>query len=157
MHSLELGIAVMVFAIAATLVLVGIQTYVIRRTRSVAIMADSVHYKADVLANTTVILALLASQQGWTIVDPLLALAVAGYILYSAWSVGRLALNDLLDRELPQAQRDEILAAARQHPEVLGAHDLRTRVSGRTVYIQLHLELNDLLPLIESHRSADEG
>lgn len=152
---LSLGLVVMVFAIAATLALLAIQYYVIRRTHSVAIKADSLHYKTDLLTNTAIILALILSQLGWYGMDPLFALGVAIYILYSAWQIAREALNDLLDRELPEAKRQEIIRIATDHPQVIGAHDLRTRVSGRTVYIQLHLELDDQMRLLESHRIAD--
>ena len=152
---LGLGLAVMVFAIAATLALLAIQHYVIRRTHSVAIKADSLHYKTDLLTNTAIILALVLSQLGWYGMDPLFALGVAIYILYSAWQIAREAFNDLLDRELPDEKRLEIMRIATDHPQVMGAHDLRTRVSGRTVHIQLHLELDDQMRLLESHSIAD--
>ena len=154
-NELGVGLAVMGFAIAATLVLLAIQYYVIRRTNSVAIKADSLHYKTDLLTNAAIIVALLLSQQGWYAMDPLFAFGVAIYILYSAGQVAKEAFNDLLDRELPDDQRDDILRIATDHPQVLGAHDLRTRVSGRTVYIQLHLELDDDMHLSESHKIAD--
>jgi len=71
-NELGVGLAVMAFAIAATLVLLAIQYYVIRRTNSVAIKADSLHYKTDLLTNAAIIVALLLSQQGWYAMDPLL-------------------------------------------------------------------------------------
>ena len=154
-NELGVGLAVMGFAIAATLVLLAIQYYVIRRTNSVAIKADSLHYKTDLLTNAAIIVALLLSQQGWYAMDQLFALGVAIYVLYSAGQIAKEALNDLLDHELPDDQRDDILRIATDHPQVLGAHDLRTRVSGRTVYIQLHLELDDDMHLSESHKIAD--
>jgi len=154
-YELGLGLAVMVFAIAATLLLLAIQHYVIARTHSVAIKADSLHYKTDLLTNTAIILALILSQLGWYGMDPLFALGVAIYILHSAWQIAREAFNDLLDHELPEENRQEIMRIATDHPQVLGVHDLRTRVSGRTVYIQLHLELDDQMRLLESHRIAD--
>ena len=153
---LGIGLAVMVFAMAATLALLAIQHYVIRRTHSVAIRADSLHYKTDLLTNAAIILALVLSQMGWLGMDPVFALGVAIYILYSAWQIGREAFNDLLDRELPDEKRDNIMRIATDHPKVLGVHDLRTRVSGRTVYIQLHLELDDQMRLYESHQIADD-
>ena len=154
-NELGVGLAVMAFAIVATLILLVIQAYVIRRTNSVAIKADSLHYKTDLLTNAAIIVALLLSQQGWYAMDPLFALGVAIYILYSAGQIAKEALNDLLDHELPDDQREDILRIATDHPQVLGAHDLRTRVSGRTVYIQLHLELDDEMRLSESHKIAD--
>jgi ferrous-iron efflux pump FieF len=129
---------------------------VIRRTRSTAIAADSLHYKTDVLSNAAIILALVLSQYGWIGVDPVFALCIAAYVLLCAWRIGRDAFHDLLDRELPDEQRQQIIGLATAHPEVHGLHDLRTRMSGRIAHIQLHLELDDALPLLDSHRIADE-
>jgi ferrous-iron efflux pump FieF len=156
LEAFGLGIAVMLFTIAATVALLALQGYVIRRTHSAAIRADSLHYRTDVLTNAAVLLALLLAQFGWTGVDPLFALAVAVYILISAWRIMGDAFNELLDRELPESRRQEILAIASAHDKVRGVHDLRTRTSGRVEFVELHLELDDHLPLVEAHRIADE-
>lgn len=156
LEDLGIGLAVMVFAILATLVLLLIQRHVIRLTHSVAIKADSLHYKTDLLTNTAIIIALILAHFGWHGMDPVFALGVAAYILHSAWQIGREAFDDLLDRELPDDRREKIIAIATQHPKVSGAHDLRTRLSGRTAYIQLHLELDDQMRLVEAHKVADE-
>ncbi len=156
LEDLGIGLAVMVFAIVATLILLLIQQHVIRLTHSVAIKADSLHYKTDLLTNTAIIVALLLAHFGWHGVDPVFALGVAAYILHSAWQIGQEAFNDLLDRELSDDRRDQIMSIATRHPRVSGAHDLRTRLSGRTAYIQLHLELDDQMRLIDAHGVADE-
>ncbi|MEW5756236.1 MAG: cation diffusion facilitator family transporter [Pseudomonadota bacterium] len=156
LDDLGIGLAVMIFAIAATLILLAIQYYVIRRTHSTAIRADALHYKTDLLANGATIAALVLTQIGWFGVDPLFGLAIAVYILYSAWGIGRDAVHDLLDRELSDEKRATIIALATENPRVRGIHDLRTRLSGRTEFIQMHLELDDDLPLIEAHAIADE-
>jgi ferrous-iron efflux pump FieF len=151
-----IGLAVMLFSIVATVLLVLFQRYVVRRTRSTAILADSLHYKSDILSNSGIILALLLSQYGWPGIDPLFALCIAAYVLFCAWGIARLAFDELLDRELPEEQRQQIIQLASSHAEVRGQHDLRTRMSGRIAHIQLHLELDDALPLLEAHRIGDE-
>ncbi|MDP6563915.1 MAG: cation diffusion facilitator family transporter [Alphaproteobacteria bacterium] len=152
----EIGIAVMVFSLALTGGLVLFQLYVVRRTGSVAISADSMHYRADILANLGVILALvLAGRYGWLYADPLIALAVAAYIVQGAWQVGRVALDQLMDRELPEADRARIRDIALSHPMVEDVHDLRTRSSGSQSFIQLHLELDGDLSLHRAHDIAD--
>jgi len=156
LQDLGIGLAVMAFSMFATLVLLAIQHHVIERTQSVAIRADSLHYKTDLFTNAAIILALLLTQWGWSGMDPIFALGVAVYIIYSAWHIGYEAFNDLLDKELPDESRQKILDLINEHPEVEGAHDLRTRLSGRTVYIQVHIELEDHMPLIQSHRISDE-
>ncbi|MBF0246918.1 MAG: cation diffusion facilitator family transporter [Alphaproteobacteria bacterium] len=150
------GYAVMGVAIVATLALVTFQKYVARRTRSVAISADSAHYTMDILVNVSVIVSLfLASGPGWTLADPLFAIAIAVYILRGAYEVGRDAFMVLMDRELPEDDREKIRQLALAHPKVLGIHDLRTRQSGPDVFIQLHLELPGDLTLNAAHAVAD--
>ena len=156
LQDLGIGLAVMVFSMLATVVLLAIQHHVIQRTQSVAIRADSLHYKTDLFTNAAIILALALTQWGWSGMDPIFALGVAVYIIYSAWQIGYEAFNDLLDKELPDERRQEILDLINEHPEVEGAHDLRTRLSGRTVYMQVHIELEDHMPLLQSHRISDE-
>lgn len=151
------GYGVMVLAIVATGVLVVFQKYVANRTGSVAIAADSTHYTMDVLVNASVILALfLGAHFGWTLADPLFAIAISFYILHGAYEVGIQAYHVLMDRELPDEDRAKITAIAMEHPKVLDTHDLRTRQSGLDVFIQIHLEMPRTLSLLEAHQVADE-
>lgn len=149
------GIAVMVFAMAVTGVLLALQRYVIRRTQSTAIRADALHYATDLATNGATLLALLLAALGWPGLDPLFALAIAAYILYSAYRIARDAIDLLMDHELPPEERMRIRRVAETVPGVLGVHELRTRRSGQMPVIQLHLELADELPLIEAHRISD--
>ncbi|WP_162906619.1 cation diffusion facilitator family transporter [Algihabitans albus] len=152
----RLGVAVMVFSIALTFALVRFQRYVVRRTGSSAIAADSLHYFSDLLMNAAVIAALvLASEFGLLRADPLIGLGVACYILYSAYRIGRDALGMLMDRELPPEERERILQVVRGYSEVLGVHDLKTRTSGPRTFIQLHLELDGGMTLYRAHAIAE--
>ena len=154
--TLEIGIAVMLFTIIATLALLALQHYVIRRTGSAAIRADALHYRTDLLTNSAVILALLLSHWGWAGMDPLFACGIAAYILFTARRIMADAFNELLDRELPETRRRLIYDTATAHAGVHGIHDLRTRSSGRIDFIELHLELEGDMPLRQAHRIADE-
>ena len=151
-----IGIAVMLFSIAATLVLLGFQQYVIRKTNSTAIKADALHYRTDLLVNGSVILALWLSVQGWAGFDALFACAIAVYILHSAWEIISVSYDHLMDRELPDEQREKIADIVLQHNNANGLHDLRTRHSGTMTFIQLHLEIDDNLSLLEAHKISDE-
>lgn len=146
-----LGIAVILLSLAATIGLLLLQRRVIRLTGSTAIRADSLHYRSDLLLNLGILAALLLSAWGWQRADGLFGLGIAFYILFSAGRIAREALSVLMDSELPveQSQRMHELACA--VPGVLGAHDLRTRVSGRHWFVQLHLELPGSLSLKEAH------
>jgi ferrous-iron efflux pump FieF len=153
--ALAVGIAVILFAMLATVLLVAIQRHVIRRTGSTAIKADSLHYLTDLITNASILVALILGAMGWPGLDPWFALGIAAYILYSAWHIGREAVQLLMDRELPPEVRQRIVELAYAPPQVRGVHDLRTRQSGHTYFIQLHLELDDHLPLREAHAIAD--
>jgi len=156
LHS-EVGIAVMVVAIVVTFALTRFQAYVVRKTGSVAIKADSLHYLGDILVNAAVIAALLlGSRLGWTLADPLFGLAIAGYILFNAWQIARGSLDMLMDRELPEAARARIRDIALANPNVLDLHDLRTRNSGHRTFIQVHVEMDGNMTLYRAHTVADE-
>ncbi len=151
------GIAVMVLAIVLTLGLVLFQRYVVKKTNSVAIAADSLHYRVDILVNAAVIVSLvLASYQGWLLADPLFAIAIVAYMAWGSLSIARESINSLMDRELPDEDRIRIRDIAMGHPEVLDVHDMRTRTAGPDTFIQLHLELPGHLLLEEAHRISDE-
>jgi ferrous-iron efflux pump FieF len=150
------GIVVMAVSIGLTLGLILFQRHVIRRTESMAVQADSAHYFSDFLANAAVILALvLSSQLGWWWIDPLFGLAVALFIAWTAISIGRAALDMLMDREMSDRDRDRIKLIVRAHPEVFGLHELRTRVAGQDCFIQFHLDLKPEISLKEAHRISD--
>jgi len=154
--SMPVGVGVMVVSMLATLGLLIFQKHVIHKTGSTAIKADHLHYKTDLLVNASVIVALLLAVYGWPGFDPLFAILIAVYILYSAWEIASESLDLLMDRELPDEERAKIKAIARNHPQTRGMHDLRTRKSGTTVFIQLHLELDDGLTLLQAHAIADD-
>ena len=158
-HTLEqvgVGLGVMVLAIVMTLGLLAIQRYVIKKTDSTAIRADSLHYLTDLLTNVCVLLALYLSTLGWTWADPVFAIAVAVYIFYSAFHIGHEAFQQLMDRQLPDDILQKIRATAMNHPEVTGTHEMRTRQAGHTRFVQLHLELDENLSLKRAHAIADE-
>ena len=155
-ESVGVSMLVMVFSIIATLLLLSFQVHVIRKTNSTAIRADALHYRTDLLVNASVILALWLSVKGWAGFDALFACAIAIYILYSAWEIITVSYDHLMDRELPDEQREEIERLVLQHKSARGLHDLRSRHSGTVTFIQLHLELDDDLSLLEAHKISDE-
>lgn len=151
------GIGVMVFSILLTIALVLFQRHVVRRTGSLAISADRLHYLSDLLTNLTVIAALaLAALPGFDWVDPVGALLVAMVIFKGAADILRQSLDHLMDRELDEAARDSIRKAVLRHPETRALHDLRTRQSGNQTFIQFHLELDPEMPLRAAHRVSEE-
>jgi len=151
----HVGIAVMVFAIVLTGVLVLLQRYVVRRTGSSAIAADSLHYFSDLAMNAGIILAIGATGLGYHWVDGVAGLLVAFYILYSAAQIAHESVQLLLDREIPGDVRADISAIVADHEQALGFHELRTRQSGHTQFIQLHVDMNRNLSLQQAHDLAE--
>ncbi|KOC87985.1 CDF family cation-efflux transporter FieF [Winslowiella iniecta] len=156
MHAPLVGIIVTVIALISTLFLVAFQRWVVRKTRSQAIRADMLHYQSDVVMNGAILLALALSWYGFARADALFALGIGVWILYSALRMGYEAVQSLLDRALPDSERNDIIAIVTAWPGVRGAHELRTRQSGPTRFIQLHLEMDDHLPLVQAHRVAEQ-
>ncbi|WP_409425593.1 cation diffusion facilitator family transporter [Pseudoalteromonas sp. RW-H-Ap-1] len=154
-HSL-LGVWVSIFAIVCTLVIVFVQNKVVKYTDSIAIKADSVHYKGDLILNAAVLLAILLAYYGVLYADPLFAIGVAGYLLYNSWDIATESASHLMDKELPDEEKQSIFEIARNHNDVYGVHGIRTRQGGKIKFIQMHLELDDNLPLIRAHKVADE-
>ena len=153
----RIAIGIMFFSVFLTLILVSFQRFVIHKTRSLAISADSLHYVSDILINFSVIFALLLGNWlKFNLIDPIFAIFIAAYILYCSFRMVKESLVVLMDRELSEENRKKIIEIVLNHPSVLGFHDLRTRSSGSHAFIQLHLELNDSMPLIESHKIADD-
>jgi len=152
---LEWAIGVMLVSIALTFMLLLLQRYTIRRTGSTAIEADSLHYLSDLAVNIGIIVALVASLYGYLWVDGTVALLIAVYIFYAAWGIGGESVQLLLDREIAGNVREEVSAIVASHPQALGFHQLRTRQSGRTQFIQLHIDMDETLSLRDAHDLAE--
>ncbi len=153
----SIGIGVSLIAIVLTLALVLFQRWVLRRTASLAVEGDSLHYVSDLITNVIVMFGLWATDRfGLPWLDPLLGLVIGAIVVRSAWGIGVRAYQVLMDREVPEDVRQQIIAIIRSVPGVSGAHDLRTREAGPDLFIQLHLELPDALPLIEAHQISHD-
>jgi ferrous-iron efflux pump FieF len=136
----ELGITVSLVAILSTFALIAYQRHVVRRTGSIAIATDRLHYASDLMLNASVIVALVLDQYvGIVGSDAVFGLLIALWLAFGAWKSSSHALDQLMDREWPDEQRERFLAAARQYPELQGLHDLRTRTSGTHNSVQFHV------------------
>lgn len=152
----DIGVVVMLISIGITFALVRFQRYVVRRSGSVAVNADSLHYTGDLMMNASIILSLLLTKYlGWYILDPIFAIGIAIYVLYTATKIAKSSLDILMDRELPDEEREQIKAICRQHPDVRGIHEMRTRSAGLTRFVQLHLEMDGDVSLRRAHAIAD--
>ena len=152
-----IGIAVMIISLIATLILISYQKYVLKRTRSQAIKADSAHYVVDILTNSSILLTLVVVKL-FDIVwfDTLTAILISCYLLHNAYDLACEAVNMLLDKELDEKIRKNIENTVNKMPFAKGIHDLRTRDLGGTYLFEFHLELDGKLTLSQAHNYAHE-
>jgi ferrous-iron efflux pump FieF len=157
----ELGIGVSIIAMILTAGLIAYQRHVVRKTDSLAIGTDRLHYSSDLMLNGSVIAALVLDQFAHlTGADAVFGVIIALWLLWGAWQASSHALDQLMDREWPDELRERFLAATREYPELAGLHDLRTRTSGTHHFAQFHVwvpaewtvqEAHDRLDAIEEH------
>ncbi|HTQ13703.1 MAG TPA: cation diffusion facilitator family transporter [Rhizomicrobium sp.] len=153
----DTALAVMVVSLIAAVAIVAYQRHVTAKTGSLAIGADKMHYTGDIVTVGGVILAIVLSTRfGWQLADPIIALLVAGALVWAAWSVFRPSYDQLMDRELADADRARIERIVYAHPQVRGLHELRTRAAGLHTFIQLHIVLAPDTSLVRAHAISDE-
>lgn len=151
------GIIVSVLAMIGTLALLAWQRHVIRKTNSLAISTDHLHYKSDLLLNLAVIAALvLDTYLAVTGADALFGFAIALWLGWGAWRAAGEAIDHLMDKEWPDEKREAFLAVLARHPELRGVHDLRTRTSGALDFVQFHASVDGSMTVAEAHRIMDE-
>lgn len=150
------GVVVSAVAIVLTFALMLFQSHVVRRTNSIAIGADKAHYTTDFVTNIAVGTGILAaSRLEQPLIDLMVALGVAIYLVTGAWTIGRTSIDVLMDHELPARDRQRILDIVHSQPGVRSVHDLRTRSSGLTQFIQLHVVLHPSMSLGRAHVIGD--
>jgi ferrous-iron efflux pump FieF len=146
------GMAVIVFSIVVTTALVFWQRRVARRTGSRVVAADSLHYVGDLLPNAGALIALWASAAfGLTRIDAVVALAAAALMAVGALRIGKGAWDALMDRRADPRIIAGIAEIVRGFPGVRGFHDLKTRVAGSRIFVNLHIELDGQQSLDEAH------
>lgn len=158
LSSLDIGISVIGFSIIASLLLARYIRRVARDTDSIALNADSLHFRVDVYANIGIVLGLIVIKvTGAELIDPIISIALAGLILWTAKDIVIQSIDILMDRELPeQIVKDIEEVIFKYQPEVKSYHKMRTRNAGSKKFIEFHLVLDHTLSFVRSHEIAEE-
>ncbi len=153
----EVGVGVSLAAIALTLGLVAYQRHVVRATRSIAIATDQLHYQSDLMLNLAVLVAfVLDVWAGIHGADAVFGIGIAVYLAWGAITSAKAAVDMLMDREWPEEKRRRLLGLIGRYPGCSGVHDLRTRSSGVTDFIQFHVWFEPEMTVVAAHDIVEE-
>jgi ferrous-iron efflux pump FieF len=150
LKELSLGIGVMIISVILTIGLVLFQRYTLKRAQSLAVKADSLHYKTDLAVNLIVMASLWLSSY-FPFFDSIGCAAIGIFVLISTKEIFRESLWVLLDREIPKKDQLAIMNIIQNFPGVRGFHNFRSRSSGQKLFIDLHIELSPAITLLEAH------
>jgi ferrous-iron efflux pump FieF len=152
----DLGIVVIIVSMAVGGALVLYQRYVVARTKSLAIGADELHFRSDLIVNAAVLAALVIDRLvDLPVLDAVFGSAIGLWIIYGSIRLLIQSLGQLMDRELPDEDRARIREIAEAESGVAAIHDLKTRAAGPIAFIQLHLEMDGAMSLSRAHDIAD--
>jgi len=148
------AVAVMAVSTLLTAFLITAQSWVLRRTSSVAVAGDRAHYASDLASNLVGLVGIaVAAAAGVSGFDAVAGLVIAALLLWGAVGVFRQASAQLLDRELPDGERARIVDLVTEDPRLTDVHQLRTRASGPYVHMQMHVDLDPNLSLESAHQA----
>ena len=145
----------MAVSIALTLLLLRAQTMVLRQTASVAVSGDRAHYASDLASNIAALVGIaLSAWLGLNGLDALAAMTVAALLQWSAIGVFREAASQLMDHELSDQARADIVRLVTADGRLANVHQLRTRASGPFIHMQMHVDLDPDITLEAAHRAV---
>jgi cation diffusion facilitator family transporter len=147
------AIGAMVVSLLLTALLILAQSRMLRRATSVAVASDRAHYAADLGSNLIALVGIAAATfLGWERLDAIAGLGVTAVLLWGAIAVFRQSSSQLMDHELSDEARSQIVSLMMEDPRLKDVHQLRTRAAGPTVHIQMHADLDPDLSLETAHQ-----
>lgn len=151
-----IGLWVMGISTLLTIFLITFQAWVVKKTKSSAIQADSAHYTVDLLTNGAIVLSLIIVHYlDWQWFDSFTAIMISLYLLWNAAHIALGALEEITDHEVDNDIKKTIIEIVQEEKAIKGYHDFRTRVSGLIMFIEIHLEMDGNLSLAQAHDISD--
>uniref|UniRef100_UPI004047A3F6 cation diffusion facilitator family transporter n=1 Tax=Aliarcobacter sp. TaxID=2321116 RepID=UPI004047A3F6 len=153
---IDISIYVMIASLIITISLVLYLNYIAKKTNSMVIKADALHYKTDVFSNIAVLASLvLVHLTGYEIVDVIVGGGIALYIIYSSYELIRDGILVLLDRAVDENLVIEIEKIIKENNKVNAYHLLKTREAANQTFVEVHLVFDCIITLMEAHRASD--
>jgi ferrous-iron efflux pump FieF len=149
--------SIMGISLLMTLFLVAVQRMSLKKSPSLAVEADKMHYMGDVVMYLGILAVIAGDYFGapaW--IDPLGAIAITVYLGLSAYKIAKKGIDMLLDREVSGEVREKIITTVLSHQQIHGVHDLRTRAHGLAMHISFDVEIDPKLMLCEAHAITKE-
>lgn len=150
------SIIVMVISLALTIALVIFLNYVAKKTRSMVVKSDALHYKTDVLSNGAILVSLVLIQMtGFELIDSIMGVVISIYIIHSAYEIIRDGVYILLDASLDEEIVEKMRYIILDEKEISDFHYLKTRKSGNTNFVDVHLVFSPGISLMRAHHAGD--
>lgn len=153
---LDVSILVMAASLVITILLLLFLNYAAKKTGSMVVKSDALHYKTDVLSNGAVLASLVVFQiTNWYLVDTIMGIVIALYIIHSAYQIIKDGVYILLDAALDEEIVDEIKKIIIEEKEISDFHYLKTRKSANTNFVDVHLVFSPGISLLRAHHAGD--
>ncbi len=150
------SIIVMIVSLILTVSLVMFLNFVAKKTDNMVIKADALHYKTDIFSNGIILISLVVIQfTNFHLIDSIMGVIISIYIIYSAYEIIKDGVYMLLDAALDEEIVEDIKKIIKDEKEVNDYHFLKTRKSGNTNFVDVHLVFNTDMSLLDAHRAAD--
>ncbi len=157
LQRLDISVYVMIISIVITAALVLYLNYIAKVTNNMVIKADALHYKTDLYTNSAVLTSLVVIHySGFVLIDPILGILIAIYMIYSAYPLIKEGVYMLLDASLPEEEVEKITAVLDNEMRINSYHHLKTRISANDYFITVHVVFNTSISLFDAHSISDD-
>lgn len=156
------GLIALIAAVVSIVVKELLYRYTVRegqRLDSSSVVANAWHHRSDALTSVATLIGIggaLLLGPHWSVLDPLAAVVVSGFIVKAAFSLMKPGIDELLEKSLPEDQIAEIASIIGSVPGVIAFHRLRTRRIGANIAIDTHVKMDGGISLRNAHEIASE-
>jgi len=153
----EISLIVMIISIIITVSLVLYLNSVAKKTNSMVIKADALHYKTDVYSNAAVLISLvLVNFTGIELIDVIVGGGISLFIIYSAYELIQDGVLVLLDHAVEEETVKDIINIIKDEEKVNTHHLLKTREAGNQTFVEVHLVFDCIITLMDAHKVSDK-